>query len=223
MKLADRLLTIVVTVTLTSAVWILIGSFYIGDFGAGDAGAGEAERAAGASLSPAAEPVTGAAQVQSRETVAIEPLDPSERASLVVPVLGVGADQLSDTFTDDRGGGARLHEALDIMAPRGTPVVAAAPGRIGRLFQSDAGGNTIYVRSGDRRTIHYYAHLDAYAPGLREGQEVSRGQRLGTVGSSGNASPEAPHLHFAILRTTPDAKWWEPATAINPYPLLADR
>jgi murein DD-endopeptidase MepM/ murein hydrolase activator NlpD len=223
MKLWDRLLTIVVTVTLTSAVWILIGSFYIEDFGMGDAGAGGAERATEASPSPAVEPVTGAAQAEPRETVAIEPLDPSERASLVIPVLGVSADQLSDTFSDDRGGGTRLHEALDIMAPRGTPVVAAAPGTIGRLFQSDAGGNTIYVRSEDRRTIHYYAHLDAYAPGLEEGQEVRRGQRLGTVGSSGNANPEAPHLHFAILRTTPDAEWWEPATAINPYPLLAGR
>jgi murein DD-endopeptidase MepM/ murein hydrolase activator NlpD len=219
MKLWDRLLTIVVTVTLTSAVWILIGSFYIDDFGAEDTKAGDAE----VSASPTVEPVTGAAQAEPRETVAIEPLDPSERASLVIPVLGVSADQLSDTFSDDRGGGTRLHEALDIMAPRGTPVVAAAPGTIGRLFQSDAGGNTIYVRSEDRRTIHYYAHLDAYAPGLEEGQEVRRGQRLGTVGSSGNANPEAPHLHFAILRTTPDAEWWEPATAINPYPLLAGR
>ena len=130
------------------------------------------------------------------------------------------AEQLGDTFTDERGGGERLHEALDIMAPRGTRVLAAAPGTVERLFQSQAGGNTIYVRSNDRRTIHYYAHLDAYAPGLEEGDRVSRGEVIGTVGSSGNASEEAPHLHFAILRTTPDAEWWEPATAINPYPLL---
>ena len=220
MKLVDRLLTIVVTVTLTSAVWILIGSFYIEDFGTGDTRAADADRAAEASPSPAGQPVAGATEAEPRETVAIEPLDRSERASLIIPVLGVSANQLSDTFSDDRGGGTRLHEALDIMAPRGAPVVAAAPGTIGRLFQSDAGGNTIYVRSEDGRTIHYYAHLDAYAPGLEEGQRVSRGQRLGTVGSSGNASAEAPHLHFAIMRTTPDAEWWEPATAVNPYPLL---
>ena len=106
------------------------------------------------------------------------------------------------------------------MAAAGTPVVAAAPGTVERLFQSDAGGNTIYVRSQDRQTIHYYAHLQDYAPGLREGQSVQRGQRLGSVGSSGNADPAAPHLHFAIMRTTPDAEWWEPATAVNPYPLL---
>ena len=109
------------------------------------------------------------------------------------------------------------------MGPEGTGVIAAAPGTIERLFLSDAGGKTIYVRSNDRRTIFYYAHLEDYAEGLREGQKVARGQRLGTVGFTGNASPDAPHLHFAIMRTTPDADWWEPATAINPYPLLARR
>lgn len=221
MKLADRLLTIVVTLTLTSAVWILIGSFYIDD--PGGTGVGEAERAAAGSSAPGQEPLTGPDQAAPQDALAIEPLDPAERASLIIPVAGVNADQLSDTFNDDRGGGLRLHEALDIMAPRGAPVIAAAPGTVESLFQSDAGGNTIYVRSEDRRTIHYYAHLDAYAPGLQEGQQVRRGQRLGTIGSSGNASAEGPHLHFAILRTTPDAQWWEPATAINPYPLLAGK
>jgi murein DD-endopeptidase MepM/ murein hydrolase activator NlpD len=211
MKLADRLLTIVVTITLTSAVWILIGSFYIDDIGTGGL---RAER----SVSPAAAPgPAGDRQLPGGPALA------GESASLIIPVAGVGAAQLSDTFTDDRGDGERLHEALDIMAPRGTPVVAAAPGTIGSLFESEAGGKTIYIRSTDRRTIHYYAHLDAYASGLKEGQQVSQGQSLGTVGSTGNADPAAPHLHFAILRTTPDAEWWEPATAINPYPLLTGR
>jgi murein DD-endopeptidase MepM/ murein hydrolase activator NlpD len=212
MKLADRLLTIVVTITLTSAVWILIGSFYIDDTGTGGV---RAERSAGAGASP--DPAREVQAEADRSAL------PGESASLIIPVAGVGAAQLSDTFGDDRGDGERLHEALDIMAPRGTPVVAAAPGTIGSLFESEAGGKTIYIRSADRRTIHYYAHLDAYAPGLREGQQVSQGQRLGTVGSTGNADPEGPHLHFAILRTTPDAEWWEPATAINPYPLLTGR
>jgi murein DD-endopeptidase MepM/ murein hydrolase activator NlpD len=212
MKLVDRLLTIVVTMTLTSAVWILIGSFYIDDIGAGEV---RAERGVAAGASPA--PV-GERQTQPGGSVL-----PGESASLIIPVAGVSAAQLSDTFADDRGDGERLHEALDIMAPRGTPVVAAAPGTIGSLFESEAGGKTIYIRSADRRTIHYYAHLDAYASGLKEGQQVSQGQSLGTVGSTGNADPAAPHLHFAILRTTPDAEWWEPATAINPYPLLTGR
>src|SRR5690606_28617669 len=112
----------------------------------------------------------------------VEP-DPSAGDELIVPVGGVRAEQLSDTFADARTGGERLHEALDIMAPRGTPVLSAVGGKVESLFQSEAGGNTIYVRSDDRRTIYYYAHLDAYAPGLGEGDAVGRGQTLGTVGS----------------------------------------
>lgn len=221
MKLTDRLLTIVVTVTLTSAAWILIGSFYIEDVD--KRGAGTNAAAPAASLPSSDEPTAGEPQAMPGDSVAARQPDASQRAALIIPVPGVRADQLIDTFSDDRGGGTRLHEALDIAAPRGTPVIAAAPGTVESLFQSDAGGNTVYVRTEDRRAIHYYAHLDAYAPGLTEGQVVRRGQRLGTVGSSGNASPEAPHLHFAVLRTTPDAQWWEPATAINPYPLLTGR
>src|SRR5690606_37145503 len=143
-----------------------------------------------------------------------------ELRELVIPVLNVRAQDLTDTFTDERGNAQRLHEAIDIMAPRGTTVIAATPGRIEKLFRSKAGGNTIYVRSNDGQTIYYYAHLDEYAEGLREGQRIRRGQRLGSVGSSGNAPEDAPHLPFAILRTTADADWWEPANAVNPYPLL---
>jgi murein DD-endopeptidase MepM/ murein hydrolase activator NlpD len=116
-----------------------------------------------------------------------------------------------------------LHEALDIVAPRGTPVVAAAAGTVEKLFHSDAGGNTLYVRSPDRATIFYYAHLDRYADGLHEGQRVAQGQTLGAVGSTGDASPDAPHLHFEIMQTTPNAKWYESATSINPYPLLTGK
>ena len=149
-----------------------------------------------------------------------QPVDASKASELMIPVLNVRPDELSDTYTDSRAGGTRLHEAIDIMAPKGTTIVAAAPGEVEKLFQSDAGGLTIYIRSADGRTIHYYAHLDEYAKGLTEGQKVRRGQRIGTVGSSGNASADAPHLHFAILQTTEDAAWWEPANAVNPYPLL---
>ena len=119
-----------------------------------------------------------------------------------------------------KGGAYMQVELKNLIDGRKNNVRFRSAETVERLFQSQAGGNTIYVRSNDRRTIHYYAHLDAYAPGLEEGKRVSRGELLGTVGSSGNASPDAPHLHFAILRTTPDAEWWEPATAINPYPLL---
>ncbi|MXO93350.1 peptidoglycan DD-metalloendopeptidase family protein [Erythrobacter arachoides] len=146
-----------------------------------------------------------------------------EAAQLMIPVLGKSATDLTDTFTDDRGGGTRLHEAMDIMAPEGTSVVAAAPGTLERIFLSDAGGNTLYIRSEDRETIYYYAHLAEYAQGLTEGMTIRRGQRLGTVGSTGNADPAAPHLHFAMLRTQARSEWWEPATAVNPFPLLTRR
>jgi len=135
--------------------------------------------------------------------------------------MNVRASDLSDTFLEERSEeGGRLHEALDIMAPRGTSIVAAGPGTVAKLHRSAAGGNSIYIRSQDKQTIHFYAHLDEYAEGIREGQRIRRGQRLGTVGSTGNASPDTPHLHFAILRTTADAEWWEPANAVNPYPML---
>ena len=213
MTALDRFLTIIVTATLTSAAWILFGSAYTSawlDEPGEDSPAADRTASAPTSVAPGA----------AAEAPAIVEPPAAQADALIVPVAGIRAEQLSDTFTDERGGGERLHEALDIMASRGTRVLAAAPGTVERLFQSQAGGNTIYVRSNDRRTIHYYAHLDAYAPGLEEGDRVSRGEIIGTVGSSGNASEEAPHLHFAILRTTPDAEWWEPATAINPYPLL---
>jgi peptidoglycan LD-endopeptidase LytH len=144
-------------------------------------------------------------------------------AGLAIPVAGIKASQLSDTFTQARAGGARAHDAIDIMAPRGTPVVAAAPGKVEKLYDSKGGGGiTVYVRSPDGQWLYYYAHLDRYAPGLAEGQTVQRGTPLGTVGSTGNANPEGPHLHFAIHRMRPGEKWYE-GSAVNPYPLLAGR
>lgn len=142
------------------------------------------------------------------------------RPPLRIPVAGVRFDQLTDTFAQSRENGARRHDALDIMAPRGTPVLAAAPGTVEKLFVSAEGGNTIYIRSADRRIITYYAHLDGYAPGLAEGQRVNAGDPLGRVGSTGNAAPGAPHLHFAVWLTSPGRRWYEQATAVNPYDLL---
>jgi len=139
---------------------------------------------------------------------------------LVIPVLGVKRSQLVDTFTEARSGG-RIHDAIDIMAPAGTPVVAAAPGTVERLFFSDGGGGiTAYVRSEDGRWSYYYAHLQGYAGGLREGQKLRQGDPIGGVGSTGNANPAGPHLHFAINRMEQGEHWWQ-GTPINPYPLLA--
>ena len=140
---------------------------------------------------------------------------------LVLPVVGVKPGNLVDTYTQARAGGARTHDAIDIMADEGTPVIAAAPGRVEKLFFSDGGGGiTAYVRSDDGRWIYYYAHLLSYAPGLAEGQRIQRGQLIGRVGHTGNANPAGPHLHFAIFRMNPGERWWQ-GTAINPYPLLA--
>jgi murein DD-endopeptidase MepM/ murein hydrolase activator NlpD len=153
--------------------------------------------------------------VRSTEPLAIAP------SGLAIPVVGIRPDQLSDTFTDSRGGGSRVHNAIDIMAPRGTPVVSASDGRVEKLFYSHGGGGiTAYVRSPDGVWLHYYAHLDSYAPGLKEGQRIRRGDPIGTVGISGNANPSGPHLHYAIYRMSAGERWWQGAP-INPYPQLA--
>jgi murein DD-endopeptidase MepM/ murein hydrolase activator NlpD len=206
MRFADRLLTVIVTATLTSAIWIVVGSFYL------LRPAETAAIAASPAPHPPATPTTDAPQVQ----------EGTQPANLLIPVAGVAADKLSDSFNEMRGG--HPHDAIDIMAPRGTNVLAAAPGTVEKLFRSVPGGNTIYVRSPDRTTIYYYAHLDHhYADGLKEGQEVARGQVISVVGSTGDASAEAPHLHFEIMRTTPQAKWYDPATDVDPYPLLTGK
>jgi len=144
-------------------------------------------------------------------------------SGLAIPVAGVKPDKLLDTYTQARAGGARAHDAIDIMAPTGTPVIAAAPGRVEKLFFSKGGGGiSAYIRSDDGRWTYYYAHLSAYAPGLREGKRLLRGAPVGYVGFTGNASPAGPHLHFAINRMAPGEKWYQ-GTPINPYPLLASR
>ncbi len=141
-------------------------------------------------------------------------------ARLAIPVAGVAASALSDTWGDDRAGGARRHQAIDIAAPRGTPVRAAASGIVEKLFDSRDGGRTLYIRTGDRRWSHYYAHLDGYAPGIGEGRRIRRGATIGYVGDSGNAGAGNTHLHFAIARMRRGDRWWQ-GEPVNPYPLLA--
>jgi murein DD-endopeptidase MepM/ murein hydrolase activator NlpD len=138
---------------------------------------------------------------------------------LKIPVAGADDDDLRDTFFDARGSG-RAHEAIDIMAPRHTQVLATDDGVIKRLFNSKGGGGiTIYQFDPTETYSYYYAHLDRYAANLKEGQRVRRGDVIGYVGSTGNASPVAPHLHFAIFRLGPEREWWR-GEPINPYPIL---
>lgn len=139
---------------------------------------------------------------------------------LVVPVEGVKVAQLADTWGQSRAGGDRAHQATDIMAPRGTAVLAAAAGTVEKIFESADGGHTVYVRRNDLQWQDYYAHLDTYAPGLAEGMKVAQAQRIGTVGSTGDADAQAPHLHYAINAMAGGDKWWQ-GKAVNPYPILA--
>ena len=144
-------------------------------------------------------------------------VDVLRRRDLKLPVQGIDDDDLIDTFRDARG--ARAHEAIDIMAARGTPVLSVEDGRVAKLFDSKQGGLTVYVFDPSGTYCYYYAHLDRYANGLAEGQTVRRGQVIGTVGSTGNAAENAPHLHFAIFRLGPERQWWK-GEAINPYLVL---
>jgi murein DD-endopeptidase MepM/ murein hydrolase activator NlpD len=141
--------------------------------------------------------------------------------ALLMPVQGFDPKKLRDNFGETRGG-VRKHEALDIMAARGTPVVAVDDGVVTKLFRSVAGGITVYQYDRSGSFVYYYAHLDRYADGLREGQAVKRGEVLGYVGSTGNAPANAPHLHFTIFELGPEKKWWR-GKALNPYPYLASR
>ena len=167
----------------------------------------------------AAEPIAGTG-VADDNTVAptqAEPL-PAHPGGLLIPVTGITAAQLQDTFNDKRGS-ERSHEALDIMAPLQTPVVAVDDGKVVKLFDSVPGGLTVYQYDASATFAYYYAHLDSYAADLEEGQELKRGDLICYVGATGNANALAPHLHFAIFLLGPEKQWWK-GTAINPYPLF---
>lgn len=146
---------------------------------------------------------------------AIAALPPASVNDLLLPVEGVAPSALADTFTQARSEG-RVHDAIDIMAPRGTPVLATNDGHVVKLFTSERGGLTVYEFGPNDQVLYYYAHLDRYAPGLAEGQTLHRGDLIGFVGSTGNASPDGPHLHFEIEMLGPKKEWWH-GTSINPY------
>jgi murein DD-endopeptidase MepM/ murein hydrolase activator NlpD len=135
---------------------------------------------------------------------------------LLLPVKGIGFDHVRDSFHESRGD--HLHEAVDILAPRGTPVIAVADGKIEKLFTSVRGGITIYQFDPSEKYAFYYAHLDRYAE-IKEGEDVKRGDVIGYVGTTGNAPKDTPHLHFAIFKLNSDKRWWE-GTAVDPYPVL---
>jgi murein DD-endopeptidase MepM/ murein hydrolase activator NlpD len=145
-------------------------------------------------------------------------LDTLRKEGLMIPVAGVAAKDLIDSF-DDKRGGTRTHNALDIMAARNTPVLAAVSGSVVKLHNSVAGGLTIYASDPSSRFVMMYGHLDSYRPGLKEGERLTRGQIIGFVGSTGNANVMAPHLHFQITRNDNLKEWWK-GTPVNPFPVF---
>jgi peptidoglycan LD-endopeptidase LytH len=150
-------------------------------------------------------------------TIAVDSGSLKERG-LAMPVKDVPPSALTRSFHDVRSGN-REHEAIDVLAPRNTPVVAVEDGKIAKLFVSKAGGNTIYQFDPSEQYAYYYAHLERYADGLKEGDPVEKGQVIGYVGTSGNAPKNTPHLHFAVFRLTAEKHWWE-GTPIDPYDIL---
>lgn len=181
---------------------------------------------------PSPAPVPGAAASASAPRQQADPLGVPEMApppadatavahlnSILFPVPGVDSTRLDDSFDDPRDGGARRHNAIDIMAPRGTPVLSAQDGRVLRLSKNPKGGITVYATDLDERFVYYYAHLERYHPGLYDGKPLLRGDTLGYVGTTGNAPANLPHLHFQVMRMPADRKFWE-GDPVNPYPLL---
>jgi peptidoglycan LD-endopeptidase LytH len=201
---ATAVFSAIVTAVLVSAFWIWFYNFI-------PQGAASVARKGNVVTvkPPESPPVVVAEQVEVAQS------------GLAIPVTAVKPGQLTDTFDQARSAGRR-HDAIDIMAAEGTPVIAAADGTIEKLFNSVRGGITVYERSPDQKWIYYYAHLSAYAPGLHEGQQVKRGQVIAQVGHTGDASAAGPHLHFAINQMAPGERWWN-GTPINPYPLLAGK
>jgi murein DD-endopeptidase MepM/ murein hydrolase activator NlpD len=166
-----------------------------------------------AAVVPAAPPLTPPVA----PAVSPAPAPPTIPVHLAMPIAGVDPEELEDTFNEIHSG--HKHEALDIPAPKGTPVMAVAEGNVVKLFDSKAGGITVYQFDNTRTYCYYYAHLDRYAAGLKENTLLRKGDVLGYVGSTGNASPDAPHLHFEVSQLGPEKKWWE-GTPIDPLPLL---
>lgn len=160
-------------------------------------------------------------QPEAAPAVASRLSDDAPAPMLTVPVAGVDVAQLRSSWGDVRGGGRRGHQGLDVMAPMGAPVVAAADGRVEKLYFSKGGGGiTLYQRSNDGRWMFYYAHLGGYAPGIVEGKAVHAGETIARVGDTGNAGAGNAHLHFAVARMAPGEGWWQ-GTPVDPYPLLA--
>jgi murein DD-endopeptidase MepM/ murein hydrolase activator NlpD len=139
---------------------------------------------------------------------------------LMVPVAGVAPTEVRDSFDAPRDGGARRHHAIDIFAPVGTPVLSADDGVVLAVKHNRLGGLVIYATDPDRRFVYYYAHLSRYQADLTSGRRLGRGEVIGYVGTTGNADPRWPHLHFQVMLHPGDERWWT-GTPIDPLPYFA--
>jgi murein DD-endopeptidase MepM/ murein hydrolase activator NlpD len=163
-------------------------------------------------VTPPPEPAVAAAPA-----ISADPFADLRQRQLTLPVEGIKKEDLRDNFNEPRG--TRRHEAIDVLAPRNTPVLAVEDGKIAKLFYSEGGGITIYQFDPTETYVYYYAHLERYADDVREGRDVKRGDVIGYVGTTGNAPRNTPHLHFAIFKMGEDKKWWQ-GTPIDPYSVL---
>lgn len=168
---------------------------------------------------PVIAPLEAGPTISANTVVRGSDLENLRGRSLAIPVRGLDADGLVSSFYDARG--SRRHQAIDILAPRGTDVLAVEDGKVAKLFTSAAGGLTLYQFDASETFVYYYAHLDSYAPGLKEGSRVQKGDVLGAVGTTGNAPKNTPHLHFAISKLDPDKRWWG-GTALDPFLVWRD-
>ncbi len=155
--------------------------------------------------------------VAAAPAISADPFADLRQRQLTLPVEGIKKEELRDNFNEMRG--PRRHEAIDVLAPRNTPVLAVEDGTIAKLFYSEAGGITIYQFDPTENYVYYYAHLERYADDVREGRNVKRGHIIGYIGTTGNAPRDTPHLHFAIFKMGEDKKWWQ-GTPIDPYSVL---
>lgn len=170
---------------------------------------------------PALKPRETGPTISADTSISARDLDDLRSRDLTIPVRGVEADDLVSSFQDRRGSG-REHEAIDILAPRGTPVLAVEHGKVAKIFTSPGGGGlTVYQFDPSEKFVYYYAHLDGYAPGLKEGIALKRGDVIGYVGTTGNAPAGTPHLHFAISKLDPERRWWG-GTALDPFLVWRD-
>jgi murein DD-endopeptidase MepM/ murein hydrolase activator NlpD len=183
----------------------------------------------GESPMPSGGPSSAAPTLAGRPALATAVMVPSARIAaaieklrdkeLTIPVAGVEASRIEDSFTAARDGGERVHNAVDILAPRNTPILAADDGVILRMSSNALGGITIYAADREQQFVYYYAHLDHYKAGIKPGQTVQKGDTIGFVGTTGNAPKDVPHLHFQIMLWPTDGKWWN-GEPVNPYPVL---